>query len=413
MINYKELIFDWNKADLPFSTPCNFTGEGIKVQDETLRDGLQAAHLKRHPSVELKKRILNIDSELGVESANLGFPASNEQQRNDVIDLARFVRDQKLGLRLTCATRTLSEDIKHIIEASEIAGVAIEAGMFLRSSQLGTLGEGWTIDQMIKMEEEGIGFAIKHGIPVMFVAEDSTRATPEYLKELYTKAIDLGASRICIADTVGFIQEEGISKLMRYIKEEVLCNNNIPVDFHGHNDLASSITNARAACKYGASRVHCTWLGVGERAGNVDLGLFLVQLMLARKPEEDWNLQKLYKYTLHIASLLDYKISPDYPLFGDGVFSTPTGTHARATEKIEELGLNGLAGLTFSPVNPKRIGRDYNYEVSPYSSEANVRGKLKKLGIEQTRERIIRILEFAKTNDILVSDETIRILCLA
>ena len=83
--------------------------------------------------------------------------------------------------------------------------------------------EDWTLDRMLKVSEDAVRFAVGEGLPVMYVTEDTTRARPDTLKALYTLAIDCGAARICLADTVGHATPDGVRQLVRFIRRDVIA----------------------------------------------------------------------------------------------------------------------------------------------------------------------------------------------
>jgi hypothetical protein len=116
----------------------------------------------------------------------------------------------------------------------------------------------------------------------MYVTEDTTRARPETLKALYTLAIECGARRICLADTVGHATPHGVRQLVRFVRDEVVAptGEDVKLDWHGHRDRGLGLANTLAAIEEGVDRVHGTALGIGERVGNTEMDLLLVNLKL-------------------------------------------------------------------------------------------------------------------------------------
>ena len=113
----------------------------------------------------------------------------------------------------------------------------IECCAFIGSSPLRQYAEGWTIDQLLQLTEEAIAFAVGEGLPVMYVTEDTTRADPETLRQLYSAAIRAGASRVCVADTVGHATPAGAAAVVRFVGEVVEeCGGGVGIDWHGHRD---------------------------------------------------------------------------------------------------------------------------------------------------------------------------------
>jgi 2-isopropylmalate synthase len=110
----------------------------------------------------------------------------------------------------------------------------------------------------------------------MFVTEDTTRADPEALRQLYLTAVEHGAKRVCLCDTAGHATPEGTARLVHFVRE--LVGPGISIDWHGHNDLGLALVNALVAFEAGADRLHATALGIGERTGNTSMELLLTNL---------------------------------------------------------------------------------------------------------------------------------------
>src|SRR6185437_15761242 len=140
---------------------------------------------------------------------------------DDVARLALEIRDQRLAVQANCAARTVIADIRPIAELSQRVGIPIECCAFIGSSPLRQYAEGWTLDQLLKLTEEAVAFAVGENLPVMYVTEDTTRADPDTLRALYSTAIRAGAARVCIADTVGHATPHGASAVVRFIASVV------------------------------------------------------------------------------------------------------------------------------------------------------------------------------------------------
>src|SRR5690606_28414445 len=203
-----ELIYDWNAVEL-----CNNSASRIQLDDETLRDGLQSPSVK-DPAIEEKLEILHLMAELGIDTADIGLPGAGPRAVADVRALAREIATQGLPIAANCAARTVRADIEPIARISQEVGLPIEACTFIGSSPIRQYAEGWTLDRMLKATEEAVTFAVSEGLPVMYVTEDTTRARPEVLKRLYTTAIECGARRICLADSVGHATPAGVRSLV-------------------------------------------------------------------------------------------------------------------------------------------------------------------------------------------------------
>src|SRR6185295_5096201 len=215
--NETELIYDWNRAGGSDLRPARGR---VELDDETLRDGLQSPSV-RQPSIEDKLRILHLIAALGIESADIGLPGAGPHVVRDVERLAREIAEQRLPVVPNCAARTVISDIQPIVEISQRTGLAIEGSCFLGSSPIRQYAEGWTLDHMLKLTREAVEYGVREGLSMMYVTEDTTRAAPEDLRRLYTEAVEAGASRVCVADTVGHATPNGARNVIRFIREVV------------------------------------------------------------------------------------------------------------------------------------------------------------------------------------------------
>src|SRR6187551_1501772 len=323
-----KLIHDWN------GTPAE--RRQVMLDDETLRDGLQSPSV-RCPTIEQKIEILHLIDRLGIDTANIGLPGAGPQVVNDVERLAREIAGQKLRVRANCAARTVIADVRPVVEISQRAGIPIECCTFIGSSPIRHYAEGWNLDHLLRLTEEAIGFAVREGLPVMYVTEDTTRASPDTLRQLYSTAIRAGASRVCIADTVGHATPAGAAAVVRFIAGLVNeFDANVGIDWHGHRDRDFAVINTIAALEAGATRLHGAAIGIGERVGNTPMDTLLVNLVLMGYLERD--LSSLGEYCRAVSEATGVPIPSNYPVVGRDAFRTATGVHASAVIKAYRKG---------------------------------------------------------------------------
>ncbi len=397
-----ELIHDWNR---PGEAPGPLTGP-IQLDDETLRDGLQSPSVKT-PTMEQKLAALHLMAELGIDTADIGLPGAGPHVVESVRRLAQEIVDQKLPIAANCAARTLRRDIEPILEVAQQTGLAIEICCFLGSSPIRQFAEGWEIDRLLKLTEEAISFAAGHGLPVMYVTEDTTRAAPDDLRRLYTAAVDAGARRVCVADTVGHATPEGAANVVGFVREVV--GPEIGIDWHGHRDRALSVINSIAAARAGASRLHATALGIGERVGNTPMDLLLVNLSLMGWIERD--LSVLPAYCRLVAEATGVPCPDNYPVVGRDAFRTGTGVHAAAIIKAQKKGDDWLADRIYSGVPAGLIGRHQEIEIGPMSGQSNVVYWLESRGAEASPELVEEIFGCAKASERVLEESEIAAIC--
>ncbi|MER3427366.1 MAG: 2-isopropylmalate synthase [Pyrinomonas sp.] len=396
-----ELIYDWNKIEPTLKKP----NRRISFDDETLRDGLQSPSV-REPSIEKKLELLHLMESLGIDTADIGLPGAGGLHAMSVERLAREIADKRLRIRPNCAARTHLNDIIPIVETSHRVGIPIEACTFIGSSPIRFYAEDWTLDKLLKLTEEAVTFAVKQGLPVMYVTEDTTRAQPETIRALYTTAIQCGARAVCVCDTVGHATPDGARAVIRFVRR-IIEEQGEPVrlDWHGHQDRGLGVINSIAALEAGADQVHGTALGIGERVGNTPLDQLLVNLKLMGWIDND--LSRLRDYCEKAAEACGWTIPRNYPVFGRDAFRTATGVHAAAVIKSYRKGDVELADAVYSGVPAGLFGLRQVIEIGPMSGKSNVIFWLESRGIEPTEERVTRIFERAKQSPTVLSEEEV------
>jgi len=399
-IDCDPLIYDWNRVGGEVSP-----SRPVELDDETLRDGIQGPSVT-DPTIEEKQELLLLMDSLGIDTADVGLPGAGPRVVADVTALATFVRDRRLRLKLNCAARTMTRDIEPIARISQKVGIPIEACLFIGSSPIRQYSEDWPLDTLLKHTRDSVTFAVKEGLPVMYVTEDTSRAHPDTLRALYTAAIECGARRVCVCDTVGHAMPEGVVHLVRFVSgivEETGAP--VKIDWHGHRDRGMAVINTLAAIRAGAHRVHGCALGVGERAGNTPIDLVLVNLKLLGWIDRD--LTRLREYCEKAAKALKVIIPRNYPVVGGDAFETGTGVHAAAVIKAFRKGDRWLADRVYSGVPAGDFGLRQRIRIGPMSGKSNVTFWLEEHGMEVRPEVVDRIFAAAKQSKRLLEDHEI------
>ena len=400
-MNKTDLIHDWNRLGDSF----DYTTARVDLNDETLRDGLQSPSVK-DPTMEAKVRLLHLMADLGIVAADIGLPGAGPRAVEQVRTLAREIVSARLPIMPNCAARTVVKDVEPIVSISQEIGIAIEAATFIGSSAIRQYAEDWTLDRMLRVSEEAVTFAVKQGLPVMYVTEDTTRARPETLKALYANAIRWGARRICLADTTGHATPSGVRCLVQFIREEIVkpSGEAVAIDWHGHRDRGLGLANCLAAIEAGVDRVHATALGVGERVGNAEMDTLIVNLKLLGTHRHD--VSKLPAYCRLAAEATGMPIPLNYPVVGADAFRTGTGVHASAIIKARRKGDVWLADRVYSSVPAGEFGLVQKIEISPLSGLSNVKCWLEEHGYDPEDERISSALfQAAKRAGHTLADE--------
>jgi 2-isopropylmalate synthase len=325
----------------------------------------------------------------------------------DVERLARSIADSRLAIRPNCAARTMVADIQPIVEVTQRVGIPIECACFIGSSPIRRYAEDWSVEHLQRCTEEAVSFGVREGLEVMYVTEDTTRSDPETLRTLFLTAIRAGASRLCLADTFGHATPSGARAVVRFAKR-VLAEagaTQVGIDWHGHRDRDMATVNCFAALEAGATRVHGTILGIGERVGNAPIDMLLVNLVLMGWIRRD--LSRLNELVNAVSTATGEPVPDNYPVFGRDAFRTATGVHAAAVVKAFHKNDPELADTVYSGVPARLVGRDQVIEVGPMSGKSNVIFWMERHGIAADDELVDRIFRRAKGSAAVLTEREI------
>jgi 2-isopropylmalate synthase len=399
---HDDLIFDWNE----FGRKGRIIPKNVQFLDETLRDGLQNPSVD-DPSIESKLRLLHLMAKVGIHIADLGLPGSSQRAFDDVLRMCKEIVDHKLPLKVSCAGRTVPADITPMIEISQRAGIEVEIYTFIGSSPIRQYAEDWDIDLILKRSADAIDVGVAAGLPVAYVTEDTTRSRPEVLSRLFKMAIDHGASRLCLCDTVGHATPDGVRNLIDFTKSFIAGSGaKVGIDWHGHNDRGLALENSLWALEFGAERVHGCALGIGERVGNAPMEHILLNLKLLGLLEHQ-DLTHLLEYCQVAAEAVGWAVPINYPLVGRDAFRTATGVHAAAIIKATKKNDPWLADRVYSGVPAGMFGREQEICIGYMSGASNVHYWLKKRGHEPTPALVEAILARAKGSKHILTDEEV------
>ena len=378
------------------------------LDDETLRDGLQS------PSV----RTPTIDAE-DPHPASHRLRSASTPPTSACRARARTSSRTSSGWRARSSTRSCGcaptaprgrslADILPIVEIAQRTGLAIECCTFIGSSPIRQYAEDWTLDKLQRLTDEAVAFARRsEGLPVMYVTEDTTRADPESLRALYSTAIRAGATRVCIADTVGHATPAGARAVVRFVQSIVdECGGGVGIDWHGHRDRDLAVENSLAAMEAGATRLHGAAIGIGERVGNTPMDVLLVNLVLMGMPRGRSDAAGRVLRG-RVARRAACRFRANYPVVGRDAFRTATGVHAAAVIKAFKKHDAALADAVYSGVPASLVGREQIIEIGPMSGRSNVVYWLEQRGLEATDERVDRIFAKAKAATTVLTEEEI------
>ncbi len=363
--------------------------ERVKILDATLREGEQTPGVSF--TIDQKLEIAKKLDEMGVHMIEAGHPAVAPDVFEAVRRIAWMKKEGEIRAEVIAHSRAVKSDIDKAAE-TEADRIAIFYGVsdiHLRAKHRKTREEALSIIG------EMVEYAKSYGVKVRFTAEDASRADLEYLEQVVKTARDAGADRVSLADTVGVLTPWTAQKFFEHMVKAVP---NVEYDIHAHNDLGMALATAFGAVMGGATAVHVTVNGLGERVGIVPLQLFAVAVKV-HFDVELVNLSKIMEITRLVERYSGIEVPYNMPVIGDYAFLHKAGVH--------------VAGIladprTYEPFPPEMIGRSRDYVIDKYTGKKAVKAKLEKLGIRVDDDTLMKILEEIKKSNLRVlTDDTL------
>ena len=349
--------------------------------DTTLRDGEQMPHVNLQPAQKLA--IARRLPGLGINIIDAGFPACCPSEIEAIQMICREVR----GPIISALCRARSDDIELAAEALRDAHAHKRSvTIFIGTSPIHRKHKlGRDKDEVLAMVTDAIRCAREHFDLICFSAEDASRTEPAFLYETYSQAIDAGATALGFADTVGILTPEKAARMIRGVKANVSNLDRALLGVHFHNDLGLATANALACIQEGIDVVQCTINGLGERAGNTDLG----ELAMALKLHQDQygvkvtlDTTRLFELSRLVARLTGVPVPVNKSVVGPNVFATEAGVHQDGLLKHEQ---------TYLPFPPTAVGHPgVELVVGKHSGRHVLALKLHDHGIELNEDELLR-----------------------
>lgn len=292
-----------------------FPDSPIQFYDTTLRDGEQTVGVVLSPQQKLE--IARKLDELGMSRIEAGFPRVSPEDAEAIQLMA------KAGLRaeLWGFSRAVRADVEEVVRLGLKASI-IEAP----TSEIKLRAYGITRDEVLRRLTDAISFAKQNGVTVAFFAVDGSRTDLEFLRKVYMTAIDAGSSEIVVVDTIGACGPEAVEYLVGQVCSWL--GPTVPVHFHGHNDFGLATACAVAAVRVGAKWIQGTINGMGERAGNADIGEIALALRCLYETPVALDLSKVRETSAVVQKLAGYKLEAWKPLVGENLFMRESGAVA-------------------------------------------------------------------------------------
>jgi isopropylmalate/homocitrate/citramalate synthase len=361
----------------------------VGFYDTTLRDGEQTVGVVLMP--EEKLEIARALSDAGVERIEAGFPRVSADDWAAV----KLIADAGLEAEIWGFSRAVRADVEALVELG-LRATVVESPI----SELKLRALGVSREEMLNRIRAAVAYAVENGIHVAYFGVDSTRAEPDFYDAAYAAAVEAGAAEVVVVDTIGVAGPEAVAALVGRTRERL--GPEIPIHFHGHNDFGLATANAVAAVRAGARWIHGTVNGMGERAGNANLGEVALALRALYGVPTALDLGRARALADRVRELSGYALEPWKPLVGENLFRRESGAVASQFHEPEAI----------EPYSSELVAAERSIVLGKKSGIDSIRIKSAELGLEVTDEVQRALLEAVKKLGIekrgLVTDEEFR-----
>jgi isopropylmalate/homocitrate/citramalate synthase len=343
----------------------------IGFYDTTLRDGEQTVGVVL--DAEQKLEIAHALDELGIERIEAGFPRVSADDRRAI----ELIRDAGLRAEVWGFSRAVQADVEALVELGLRASVIESPISDLKLDALGVSRE-----QMLERIRRAVSFAADRGVTVAYFGVDGTRADPAFFDAAYDAAVDAGAREVVAVDTLGIAAPEAVAELVGRTRDRL----GVPVHFHGHDDFGVATAAAVAAVRAGATWIHGTINGMGERAGNADLAEVALALRGLYGIGTRLRLERVREVSARVRALAGYELEPWKPLVGENLFTRESGAVASQFHDPPAI----------EPYASELVGAERRIVLGKKSGLDSIRIKLAELGLDVPADAQPRLLERVK-----------------
>ncbi|MHA1143490.1 MAG: homocitrate synthase/isopropylmalate synthase family protein [Candidatus Helarchaeota archaeon] len=369
-----DFLFDYNQAD---DLPKLNVPKEVIIWDETLRDGEQTPGVAL--SLEEKIEIAHALDDIGVGVIAIGFPAVSIEEK----EIVKKIASEDFNAKLAAPARAVLNDVNHSIDCD-----VEEIPIFFPVSRLALQKVvKKTPEEAVSRVQKAIEHAKDHGVVPDFVAMDASRTHYNLLMQFLEGAVDAGANKLIIADTVGCLRPDSMHNLITKIKNEKSLKSAV-ISVHCHNDFGLSTANTLAAVAAGANYPHVCINGYGERSGNCPLEELVLSLEYLYAVNTNIRIEKIYELSTLTEAYFGLPLSVHKAIVGVNSFSHESGLHVNA---IIEGGSE-----TIEPFAPSVVGRKRRYFLGKFSGRSNIEYVMKLLNIDVSDEEIDKILQEIK-----------------
>jgi len=366
-------------------------GGSVGLYDTTLRDGEQTVGVVLDPDQKLE--IARLLDELGIDRIEAGFPRVSQDDWDAVAKIAGAgLKAQVWGF-----SRAVPADLEALVELGVPASVIESPISDLKLNAIGVDRE-----TMLGRITKAMRFAAENGIHAAFFGVDSTRAEADFYERVYTSAVEAGAREVVVVDTLGIASPEAVADLVGKTVDWVGAD--VPVHFHGHNDFGLATAAAVAAVRSGATWIQGTINGMGERAGNSNLGEVALTLRALYGVESNLKLDRIRDVSEQVRRLSGYALEPWKPVTGETIFRRESGAVASQFHDPPSI----------EPYSSSLVATDRAIVLGKKSGLDSIRIKADELGLDVGEERrgelLAKVKELGARKRGLVTDDEFRAL---
>lgn len=376
----------------------------IELEDDTLREGLHHVSATR-PSVEQACDLLMRMEQIGIEHVVLGFPAISSLEVERVSDLLKFISQKGLKIQPWVLCRVDDRDVE-IVQGmvSKNGAQAVGVSFFRSVSERRAEIDGTTPQEYASLLEKMITKLKSSNCIFSANLEDSSATSDEALLDAIVQLNKLELYSVVLCDTAGISRPHEVFTIIQNCRRSL--NSFTKLVWHGHNDLGLAQANGVAAIEGGVDIVSGTFLGLGERAGNLPLEQMVLYLTLFKS--KSYKIEDLFDMSERVQRYFGVSVPGWQPVVGSDIFKTQAGTHGSALIKSRTHIDSENRQNIFSPIAPEKLGRRQEYTIGPLSGKRLVKEFVSRTGVQATEDLVEELLMFAKTRSKPMSDQEVR-----